>query len=151
MRLAVALNWKHSAGVTVLGEAKSEPQAYYIDIVGVCFVFILSFYRFCLWKFIVPYLGRDTAGENAGLPSSSILTIYCDKLNNVNNNNKYKHAQSPMCNASAPSNQWRLTWSHVNIQSDVTVIRGRNTQCTAVETRPIMAVWFVWWRWSVVM
>ena len=60
----------------VLGEAKSEPQAFYIVIVGVCLVFILSFYRFYLWKFIMPYQGRGAADENAGLPGSCILTKY---------------------------------------------------------------------------
>ena len=62
--------------MTVLGEAKSEPPACYIVIIGVCFVFILSFYRFSLSEFIVPYLARDAAGKNDGLPSSSILTKY---------------------------------------------------------------------------
>ena len=67
---------KHIASVPVLGKAKSEPQAYYVVIVGICFVFILSFYRFYLWKFIVPYLGRSAESENAGLPGFRILTKY---------------------------------------------------------------------------
>ena len=66
----------HIASVTVLEAAKSEPQAYYIVIVGVCFVFILSFYCFYLWKLIIPYLGTVAAGDNAGLPGSCILIKY---------------------------------------------------------------------------
>ena len=53
------LNQKHIARVIVLGEAKSEPQAYYTVIVGVFLVFTLSFYHLYLWKFIIPYLGSS--------------------------------------------------------------------------------------------
>ena len=74
------LTRKHIASVTVLGEAKSEPQAYYIVIVGVCFVFILSLYRFYLWKFIIPYRDKSAAGENPGLPGSHILTELISNL-----------------------------------------------------------------------
>ena len=105
----------------VLGEAQSQPQAYYIVRVGVCFVIILYFYRFYLWKVIIPYLGRSAAGKNAGLPGSYFLTIYCHQLNNTNNKNKHKHIESSMCNDCAPSKQWRLTWSYVNFQYDVTL------------------------------
>ena len=60
----------------MLEERKSEPQAYDIVIACVGFVFILSFYHFYLWKFIISYLGKGAAGENAGLPSSCVLTIF---------------------------------------------------------------------------
>ena len=53
------LNQKHIASVTVLDEAKFEPQAYYMRV----FVLFLSFYHFYLWKFIISYLGRDVAGR----------------------------------------------------------------------------------------
>ena len=62
------------ASVTVLGEAKSEPQAHYIVIVDVCFVFIWSFYRFHLWNSIILHLGSGTAEDIAGSPGSCILS-----------------------------------------------------------------------------
>ena len=58
----------------VLGEAKSEPQVYYIVIIGVCFVLVLSFHRFYLWKFVISYLSRGAAGEKDLQPGSCILT-----------------------------------------------------------------------------
>ena len=92
--------------MAVLGEAKFEPQAYYIVNVGVSFVLFFFFIAFIFCKFIVPYLGRDAAGENSGLPGSCSLTkhlyYYSDLFNKINNN---KHAQSLSCNACAPSKQ----------------------------------------------
>ena len=63
--------------MTVLGEAKSELQAYYNTvIVGVCFVLIISFYCSYLLKFRILHLGRGAADENRGLPGSCILSKY---------------------------------------------------------------------------
>ena len=44
------LTQKHIASVTVLGEAKSDPSAYYIVIVGICFVW--GFFLFFSIAFI---------------------------------------------------------------------------------------------------
>ena len=40
------------------------------------FFYFVCFYRYYLWKFIIPYPGRGAADENAGLPDSRILTKY---------------------------------------------------------------------------
>ena len=40
-----------------------------------CFYFV-CFYRYYLWKFIIPYLGTDAASENAGLLGSCFLAKY---------------------------------------------------------------------------
>ena len=54
--------------VTVLGEAKSKPQAYYIVIVGICFDSYFAFLLVLIVEIYGSLLGWGTAGENSGLP-----------------------------------------------------------------------------------